>query len=189
MPVFDFKVAQRASHIWGGEACQKTQQDGLFKVRACGKMFKALWNLLKIKEIIGDPSMISFFVIIHLVLIYIHLYCSLSPSSTINITEKKSFFPLFLLINLFGIFHPQSSFPAAVNSLKGRATSLATNSIFKDPINQKKILTQSCPHSITYWSREQIWAKKKSNVSVVEIVKLILSLRLRSWWKFKWNAP
>ena len=101
--------------------------------------------------------MISFFVIIHLVLIYIHLYCSLSPSSTINITEKKSFFPLFLLINLFGIFHPQSSFPAAVNSLKGRATSLATNNIFKDPINQKKILTQSCPHSITYWSREQIF--------------------------------
>ena len=145
MPVIDFKVAQRASHIWGGEACQKTQQDGLSKVTACGKMLKALWNLLKIKEIIGDPSMISFFVIIHLVLIYIHLYCSLSlPSSTINITEKIPF-PLFLLINLFGIFHPQSSFPAAVNSLKGRATSLATNNIFKDPINQKKILTQSCP--------------------------------------------
>ena len=41
------------------------------------------------------PSMISFFVIIHLVLIYIHLYCSLSPSSTTNITEKILFSPVF----------------------------------------------------------------------------------------------
>ena len=110
MPVIDFKVAQRASHIWGGEACQKTQYDGLFKVTACGKMLKALWNLLKIKEIIGDPSMISFFVIIHLVLIYIHLYCSLSPSSTINITEKILFFPCFWSSTFLGYFTPSPLF-------------------------------------------------------------------------------
>ena len=110
MPVIDFKVAQRASHIWGGEACQKTQYDGLFKVTACGKMLKALWNLLKIKEIIGDPSMISFFVIIHLVLIYIHLYCSLSPSSTINITEKILFSPCFCSSTFLGYFTPSPLF-------------------------------------------------------------------------------
>ena len=40
--VIYLKVAQRVSHIWSGEACQKTQYDGLFKVTACGKMLKAL---------------------------------------------------------------------------------------------------------------------------------------------------
>lgn len=60
----------------------------------------------------------------------------------------SGFFCFFWALNtpyFYWIFHPGPLLPSG-NSLKGRQTSLATNNIFKGSINQKKILTQSCPH-------------------------------------------